>query len=266
MKSGTAPSSLSAALDLAVRRAHWISSNRLKTHPYFLATDIAACASLALGFFFTKQFPQLPFVAFVGEFFAMTALYKAFLLLKERLLGIRSRSYLQDTVIFLLPAFSLLNLILGYPFANAFDLVGVMFPLYVAIVRIGCFFGGCCYGLPSSQGVLYPHAIFSKTHAGCRSYQPGPDPGVRVFPVQLVESFGNVLLFGAIAFWAFNQAEPSGLALLFYLLGYSVLRFVLDFFRRTSARPRIGYFSEAQVFCVAVALASLALLIWQIRA
>ena len=53
-----------------------------------------------------------------------------------------------------------------------------------------------------------------------------------------------------------NSASTAGTALPFFLLGYSVLRFVHDFWRPTSARPKIGVWSEAQVVCVGAGMLS----------
>ena len=53
-----------------------------------------------------------------------------------------------------------------------------------------------------------------------------------------------------------DSPSPAASAFPFFLLGYSALRFVLDFWRPTSARPRIGVWSEAQVECVDAAVLS----------
>jgi methyltransferase (TIGR00027 family) len=193
----------------------------------------------------------MSFYAFVAEFLATAALYKVFLLFKARFLGIRSRSFLQDTVLFLLPVYAGLNRAAGQPLSAAFDLTGLMLPLYLAIARIGCFLGGCCYGVPWQGGVLYPSSIF-QAHEGCRSFRPGADPGRRVFPVQLAEAAGGFAIFAALLRWDIGQPRPRGLVLPAFLLSYCALRFSLDFVRRASARPRIGALSEAQVYSIGV--------------
>lgn len=251
-------------LDRWIVRAHQVRIGKFKYHPYFLATDLAAVVSLAISWFYCQKFPAFPFWVFVAEFVAMTAFYKGYLWVKAKAFGVRSRSFLQDTILFLLPVYAGLNWLLGYPLAEAMDLTGLMFPVYAGIVRIGCFLGGCCYGVPSRLGVLYPDSIF-QTQTGCRSFSPGSNPGQRVFPVQLAEALGNGVLFVALFSWAFSEKTSSGLVLPEYLLGYSILRFFLDFVRRSSARPRIGRFSEAQVFCVVTSILSFAYLMIRIR-
>lgn len=251
-------------LDRWILWAHQARIGKFKYHPYFMATDLAAVISLAISLLYCRKFPEFPFGVFVAEFVTMTLLYKGYLWLKAKVLGVRSRSFLQDTVLFLLPVYAGLNWLLGYPLAAAMDITGLMFPIYVGTVRVGCFLGGCCYGLPSRRGVLYPDSIF-KTQTGCRSFRPGANPGQRVFPIQLVEAIGNGVLFLLLFTWAISQPTPSGLVLPGYLLGYSVLRFGLDFFRRSSARPRIGAFSEAQVFCAVTAVLSLTFILIRVR-
>jgi phosphatidylglycerol:prolipoprotein diacylglycerol transferase len=118
--------------------------------------------------------------------------------------------------------------------------------LLLSFVRVGCFLGGCCYGLPSRIGVHYPDACFVAHSGGCRAYRPGNNPETRVFPIQLVEVLANVALFAALT-WRLSVTQVfNGQTLLLYLIGYGSYRFIADFFRRASSRSRIGVFSEAQ--------------------
>ncbi len=252
---------LTQSLDWTVDRAHRLSLGRFRYHPYFVATDLAALASWALAVTLCGHFRVLPFWVFLLEFFVMVAAYRVFLLFKARVLGIRSRSFLQDTLLFLIPAFALLNHLLGYPLALAFDLFGATLPLFAGMIRIGCFLGGCCYGVPSRHGVLYSENIF-KSETGCRTFQPGANPQTRVIPTQLIESAGLLTLSFFITQSLLAQEQAQGRALPTFLLGYSAFRFGLDFFRRSSARPRVGFLSEAQVFCLVTSAASSLFLLW----
>jgi prolipoprotein diacylglyceryltransferase len=120
--------------------------------------------------------------------------------------------------------------------------------------------GGCCYGLPSRIGVRYPDTCFVPHTSGCRRYRPGDNPQTRVFPIQLVEALANMALFIALA-WRLSATHVfNGHILLLYLIGYGTYRFISDFFRRSSSRPRIGAFSEAQCVAAAVVSISIALL------
>jgi len=52
--------------------------------------------------------------------------------------------------------------------------------------RLGCFFGGCCFGIPSHFGVIYPDTAPASIANG---------PGTRIFPNQPVESAVMLLCF-----------------------------------------------------------------------
>ncbi|MGE0791007.1 MAG: prolipoprotein diacylglyceryl transferase [Sandaracinaceae bacterium] len=92
-----------------------------------------------------------------------------------------------------------------------------------AIGRLGCFFGGCCYGRPTdvSWAVRYPAAI---------------DPlGLLRHPSPIYESVGLLAL--ALAFALVPPARPgSGRRAALWLGGYCALRFALEGLRGDAVR------------------------------
>ena len=78
-----------------------------------------------------------------------------------------------------------------------------------AIGRIGCFFAGCCYGKP-----------FSENHILASLF--------KVHPTQLYES-GFLFLFGLVLL-KIEKIYPLFL-IYFYLIGYGVYRFFIEFLR-----------------------------------
>ncbi len=85
-----------------------------------------------------------------------------------------------------------------------------------AIGRIGCFLNGCCYGRPTTSwcGVQFPEL-------------PGP-----VLPTQLFEAAGLFLLYRVLRLLQRPAVlARSGLLFGYYLVGYSGLRFVIEFVR-----------------------------------
>ena len=117
-------------------------------------------------------------------------------------------------------------------------------PLGHAIGRVGCFLGGCCYGLPySGFGAVSLAAT-------------GND--VTVFPIQLIESTLNLVIFFRLLF--LSRREHSRLFLLYaYLFYYSITRFVLEFFRGDVIRGFALGLSTSQwisflLFCVSAPL------------
>lgn len=98
-------------------------------------------------------------------------------------------------------------------------------PIVHAFGRIGCFMAGCCYGIEyhGPGHVVFTHAL------------GGAPNGVELFPVQLVEAVGN-LLIAAVLLW-YHGKNPHTVSILgYYLISYAVLRFVLEFFRGDGER------------------------------
>jgi phosphatidylglycerol:prolipoprotein diacylglycerol transferase len=87
--------------------------------------------------------------------------------------------------------------------------------------RIGCFLNGCCFGHQCSEpwGVVYPEGSmpWDRYH------------GTAIHPVQLYETFGNIIIF-CILMYCFKKFKKGQVAAL-YLSLYGVLRFTDEFFR-----------------------------------
>jgi phosphatidylglycerol:prolipoprotein diacylglycerol transferase len=79
-------------------------------------------------------------------------------------------------------------------------------------------------------------------------------------PIQLIESLVSVLIVFALVITAHLNRVPSGRLLPLFFLSYGSYRFVADFYRTVSVRPRIGRWSEAQVVSIVVVVLSAATL------
>ncbi len=116
----------------------------------------------------------------------------------------------------------------------AMDLFAVLTPLFHTFGRIGCFLGGCCYGIPCSfgfaaeQNPLVPAVV-----------------GVTRFPVQLLEAGCNLVLF-SVLLRLFLSKKKTGRLLPLYMLLYSILRFFLEFLRGDVIRGFFLCFSTSQ--------------------
>jgi phosphatidylglycerol---prolipoprotein diacylglyceryl transferase len=87
-----------------------------------------------------------------------------------------------------------------------------------AFGRIGCFFAGCCFGIPTESylGVIFPYG---------HSHELYPDQSV--FPTQLFEAgFLFILFFVLVKVKFFKNKEVET-----YLIGYGVWRFLNEFIR-----------------------------------
>ena len=118
------------------------------------------------------------------------------------------------------------------------DIMAPIIPLFHGITRVGCFFAGCCYGIPCSWGfITYDNTI-----------APGINGVVR-FPVQLLEASANLVLAG-VMFLLLRKASSSrylkGNLLKIYLISYGVIRFLDEFLRGDEYRGFIGIFSTSQ--------------------
>lgn len=114
-----------------------------------------------------------------------------------------------------------------------------------AVGRVGCFFNGCCYGLPVSGccGVVF---------AG---------HSTPVVPTQLIESLGLFCLFLFLRrLQQIQHAGHAGRLLGAYLIGYALLRFLTEFLRGDQAVWWAGLTLQ-QIISIGVLVAGLSLFI-----
>lgn len=101
------------------------------------------------------------------------------------------------------------------------DIYGPSLALAHAFGRIGCFMNGCCFGKPSNfwGAVQFPQG----------SVPANVFPFQKLYPVQLYETFCNILLFILLQF-CIKKLKPGQTAAL-YAVGYGILRLGIEFFR-----------------------------------
>ncbi|MCU0241622.1 MAG: prolipoprotein diacylglyceryl transferase [Vicinamibacteria bacterium] len=98
-----------------------------------------------------------------------------------------------------------------------------------AIGRLGCLAAGCCWGKPTTAPwAITFHDLYAAEHIGTPLYDPR-------HPTQLYETLATLLLF-FIALWLLPRKRFSGQVASIYLIGYAVLRFIIEFFRGDSNR------------------------------
>jgi prolipoprotein diacylglyceryl transferase len=112
------------------------------------------------------------------------------------------------------------------------------------------------FGLRAGILGALPKSIFALKCNGWRRYSPSPDPRQRVFPIQLVESGAQLSLFAVLTFLLWERPQADRYIFPLYLALYAITRLGLDCYRVTSARPRYGRFTEAQLVCVCVLAAA----------
>lgn len=126
-------------------------------------------------------------------------------------------------------------------FASYADLFAVGVPLGHAIGRVGCLFGGCCYGMEVPDD--FPLTL--TYHFGDPDYIAGVVDGRHYLPIQFIETLCLLVIF-AVGLILFRRLETNGINTVFYIGAYSVVRFVLEFFRGDAERGIYGVFSTSQ--------------------
>lgn len=115
----------------------------------------------------------------------------------------------------------------------------------IMLTRIGCFLNGCCYGAPytGSCAIHFPH----ESPAGY--YQEYMHTS-SLFPSQLLESAGGLIIALIVLYVGSRKNIFTGLQ--FYLVGlfYAVLRFFVDYTRFYSDGERLAGLSHNQVICI----------------
>ncbi len=127
------------------------------------------------------------------------------------------------------------SVILKLNFLRLADLLGFISPLSLSIGRIGCLMAGCCYGKESSWGIFL--------HGAVR------------YPTQAMESFLSLILFVYFLFISKKQKYFEGKYFFGFIMGYSVIRFIVEFYRESKV-VFLGL-SWAQIFSIIFAIFSL---------
>lgn len=117
-----------------------------------------------------------------------------------------------------------------------FEIYATVLPLGHAFGRLGCFFAGCCYGMPYD-------GKFSCTYHVSIGNTP---TNISLFPIQLIEAIGLVIIFLLLLIVYLKTQEKCGITPLIYCSLYPLLRFTLEFFRGDIERGKYGWFSTSQ--------------------
>lgn len=114
------------------------------------------------------------------------------------------------------------------------DLLVPCIPLFHFFGRIGCFLGGCCYGIEFPIGFTYTNSLSEAANGVCR------------LPLPLIEAFFNLLIFILLAVLHSKNTIRKGSLWLAYAFTYPVVRFIDEFFRGDEIRGFWGPLSTSQ--------------------
>jgi len=108
-------------------------------------------------------------------------------------------------------------------------------PIRLIVARMGCLFGGCCYGTPtqSEWGIRYANsfpAFQDHLHSGLVSYDSGHS--LFVHPTQFYEMVLGVIVLLLIILVRKKKIFKNNLSLLFFSVAvYGAFRFFIEFLR-----------------------------------
>ncbi len=133
------------------------------------------------------------------------------------------------------------------PIIPFLDFIAIYAPVLQSISRIGCFFAGCCYGLPTTKswGIIYTQATSEAPLYTC------------LHPTQLYSSIALLFIFTFQYFIGRYYLKKQGQLLYSYIFLIASERFIVDFWRgdRVADTWNISLNQYVALFLIAVALA-----------
>lgn len=243
---------INRAFDRFVGWIHGIDPLGFDIHPYLLFLDTGVVLSFGFIFVYDALIAPINAVVYAAVFLVIILGYEnVYTEIKAQVIDTPERNFPLDALVYMLPVGLVLAYVAGLEIDAVATLAAMQLGLSNGFTRIGCFSGGCCYGKDSRVGVRYPAGIFVQ-HDGLQDFSPGTNPKVRVFPCQLVEAGAQFALFAGLLLSVLAGATPRFALLVVYLCGYSVVRFLNDFTRQYTHRPRYGPLTEGQVISLLV--------------
>lgn len=132
-------------------------------------------------------------------------------------------------------------------FPSFVNIAAACVPLAHGFGRIGCLFGGCCYGMETDAWFGIPMDIGTMDHVY-----------VKVVPTQLFEA---IFLFALAAFLIWRNWRGKGFCLPTYLIGYGVWRFLIEYLRDDDrGQTFLSFLTPSQLTAVVLVLIGCALI------
>ena len=194
---------------------------------YPLFTILGCIAGLIVSGFTSKYTaerirlskPDKVFIVLCGFCFAITFAKLPFILLSEDVLHNAGSILISGKTVLLGLVGGYFGVELGKWFRGVKTKTGDSFAVPVAVAigvgRLGCFFGGCCYGVETKLpwGVVFPKVDQLTRH-----------------PNQIYEAAFH-LLMAIILYWLLKNSILQGQLIKVYFLAYFAFRFLTEFFR-----------------------------------
>jgi prolipoprotein diacylglyceryltransferase len=128
------------------------------------------------------------------------------------------------------------------------DASAIVLPIGMAVARLGCLFGGCCFGRPTCLpwAITYPAGSLAAAVHELRGMVLPGHTSHSVHPVQLYEII--LLVFVALALVrARPKLKQPGSLFLLYLVLHGWVRFLIEFAREGTLGPTLAGLRPLQV-------------------
>ncbi len=132
------------------------------------------------------------------------------------------------------------------------DVLGPAMALAHAFGRVSCFMQGCCFGKPAPNGFPLAVTFPAKSLPAARYPSLLTDGSAPVYPVQLFESAGNVLMC-VVLLLLLRKRKYAGMVGGVYLILYGVMRFLIEFMRGDHTDSILGL-TPSQFIALALAI------------
>jgi phosphatidylglycerol:prolipoprotein diacylglycerol transferase len=141
-----------------------------------------------------------------------------------------------------------------FPIGKACDIAGAVIPIGLFFGRMGCFFGGCCFGTVTDHpiGLSFPaYSAASEKQLRDGLLSSKALPSLPVHATQLYEAAGCLALAAVLALYVHPRKRFDGQVMLSFLGGYAVLRFAVEYLRDDDRGGLLGL-STSQLIGVAI--------------
>ena len=119
--------------------------------------------------------------------------------------------------------------------------------------RIGCFFAGCCYGIPAEGAFSFLGVSFAP---GSSAYsRHGATP---LHPTMLYEAAFLFIIFGIMLFLLMKYNFKHNMSV--YLISYGIFRFLLEFIRGDHRGEFVDGISPSQFWSIPMVVLGIALI------
>jgi phosphatidylglycerol:prolipoprotein diacylglycerol transferase len=143
---------------------------------------------------------------------------------------------------------------------NAWRLADALAPavgLAIAAAKVGCFFNGCCYGLPTDLpwGVRYPMGSLPYLDQFSKGMLLFSSQSLPVHPTQLYEALAGLLGAGG-ALWLLGRKLPPGDAFLAFVLWFTACRWLISPLRASTSFLPVRQWLDPLLYALVIGLAA----------